>query len=471
MSIEIESQPDNVAFEVRPGETLLAAGLRADITFAHACGGRGKCSTCRVWVDEGLEACPPRNEIEAAMAERLRLDDHVRLACQLRPTAPLSVRRLVLDETDLLLCSQLDREVAGRAGEVMPVTIFFSDIQNFTGLAERLLAYDVMYLLNRYFVQAGDIIERNGGYIDKFIGDGMMAIFGANGGPDTGLRAVNAALQTLAAVDRMKPYFRSMYDADFDVRIGLHHGEAVIGTLGSVGHERLTAIGDTVNIASRVEAANKVAGTRLLITDALLAEIEGQVTISDFLRTRLPGTSELMTLHEVSAITPEGAALLELPAARDTRFFAGRTWTRMLPADELEEGGHRVIPLDELDLVVLRHNGACFAFNNACPHLNIPLFERRPEIEEGSLGTYPGTDIQRPLQSNLTADRGLVCRWHNSCFDLQTGEVRDWAPRLEEGMSPGWEFLGEMSKNRSCLQVFPSQIIDGDLWVALDRRR
>ena len=112
---------------------------------------------------------------------RLGLDEHVRLACQLKPSGPISVRRLVLDETDLRMCSQLDREVASRTGEVTNVTIFFSDIVNFTGLSEQLLAYDVMYLLNRYFIEAGDIVERNGGYIDKFIGDGMMAIFGADG--------------------------------------------------------------------------------------------------------------------------------------------------------------------------------------------------------------------------------------------------------------------------------------------------
>ncbi len=192
----------------------------------------------------------------------------------------------MLDETDLMMCSQLDREVASRTGEISNVTIFFSDIVNFTGVSEQLLAYYVMYLLNRYFVQAGDIVERNGGYIDKFIGDGMMAIFGVDGQTDAALRAVNADIQT-AAVDRMKPYFQSLYEVDFHIRIGLHYGEAVIGTLGSAGHECMTAIGDVVNVASRVEAANKEAGTRLLISDALLEEVEEFVNVTDFIRTRL----------------------------------------------------------------------------------------------------------------------------------------------------------------------------------------
>ena len=266
---KVRSVPDDQEFEVNPDETLLAAGLRSGIAFAHACGGRAKCSTCRISITQGLQNCGGRTEAEQAMAERLGLTDDVRLACQLKPSGAVSVRRLVLDETDLMMCSQLDRAVATRTGESKPVTVFFSDITGFTSISESLSPYDVMYLLNRYFVQVGDIIERNGGFIDKFVGDGMMVLFGVDDQPNAPLRAVSTALQILEAVDRMKPFFSSMYDADFDIRIGLHHGEAVLGSVGSIGHERLTAIGDVVNTASRIEAANKEAGTRLLISEDL----------------------------------------------------------------------------------------------------------------------------------------------------------------------------------------------------------
>jgi class 3 adenylate cyclase/nitrite reductase/ring-hydroxylating ferredoxin subunit len=468
MVAKVTSFPDDVTFEVGADETLLSAALRANVSFAHACGGRAKCSTCRIWVSDGLEGCPDRNGLEASMADRLGFDEHVRLACQLRPKANLSVRRLVLDETDLMMCSQLDREVASRSGEVASVTIFFSDIVNFTGLSERLLPYDVMYLLNRYFVQAGDIIERNGGYIDKFIGDAVMAIFGADGRPDAPLRAVNSALQTLAAVDQMKSYFMKMYDADFNIRIGLHFGEAVVGTLGSVGHERMTVIGDVVNVASRIEAANKTTGTRFLISDALFGQVADMVSASGEFCVQLQGVTEPMTLHEIGALTTVGQAALDLPESRDTMFFAGRTWTRIFRKDELKDGAHRVLPFADRDIVIIRGGDDYFAFNNACPHLNIPLFERRTDIEEGSLGLIAGTDRQRSLYSEITSDRGLVCRWHNSCFDLQTGEVREWVPRLENGMSPGWEFIGEISKNASKLKTFQCYVDEEYLWIALD---
>ena len=162
-----------------------------------------------------------------------------------------------------------------------------------------------MYLLNRYFAQVGDVIEQNGGFIDNLIGDGLMAIFGVDDQPDAPLRAVNAALQTLATVDRLKPFFASMYGIDFDIRIGLNYGEAVIGTLGFAGHERLTAIGDVVNLASRVEAANKEAGTRLLISEALRDQIADKVEIGDFVRVRLRGTSERTSLFEIIRLKPE----------------------------------------------------------------------------------------------------------------------------------------------------------------------
>ena len=191
---KVTSLPDGVDIHVASDETLLEAALRTGVAFAHACGGRAKCSTCRIWVLDGLNTCPTRTALESSMAERLGLTDEVRLACQLKPEGNLRIRRLVLDETDLMMCSQLDRAVAARPGQAKNVTIFFSDIVDFTSLAERLSAYDVMYLLNRYFVQVGDIIEQNGGFIDKFLGDGLMAIFGVDDEPQAPLRSVNAAL-------------------------------------------------------------------------------------------------------------------------------------------------------------------------------------------------------------------------------------------------------------------------------------
>ena len=459
---DILSLPDNVTFEVAGGETLLEAALRSGVPMAHACGGRGKCSTCRVWVLDGLEACPARTETEAVLADKLRLTEEVRLACQLKPVGDIRLRRLVLDDTDLAMSNQLDRSVVTQSGQARDIVVFFSDVAGFTSISEALSPYDVMYLLNRYFAHAGQIVEANGGYIDKFVGDGLMAIFGLDDQPDAAIRAVNAALQTLDAVDRMKPFFSSMYNVDFDIRIGLHRGEAVICSLGSIGHERLTAIGDVVNVASRVEAANKEAGTRFLISEALHAEVEASVEVSDYVRVRLRGTSERMTLYEISRLTPEVDAALNDVEPRESMRFAGKDWVRVFGDGELGDGERRVLEFENCYVVVLRRADTFVAFNNACPHLHLPLFEQRETSGEN--------DSPAAAASSLTDDLGIVCRWHQSCFDLQTGEIRNWCEKLnQDGTASGMEHLGDLSKNRTRLQIFPCRVQDGYVWVSLDK--
>ena len=464
----ITSQPDDLSFDVDSGETLLQAGLRSGVAFAHACGGRAKCSTCRIWVVEGLDSCHERNELESAMAERLGFSPEMRLACQLRPDTDLRVRRLVLDETDLAMCSQLDRAVATRAGQEKPVAILFSDVVDSTAMSEKLSPYDLLYLLNRYFVQVGDIIEKNGGFIDRFVGDGVMAIFGLSDEPQATLQGVKTALEIIRLADQMKPFCASMYGVEFDIRIGLHFGSAVIGSLGSIGHERITVIGEVPNIASRIEASNKEAGTRFLISEAAFEQVKDGVEVADYVRVRLRGTSDRITLYEISGLTPEAQAALA-PAERETVIFAGKRWFQVLAENDLAPTQWRILEIEQLDIVVTRlSDGTYIAFNNACPHLHLPLFDRR-DLKEGDLGVNTNTGLPRPLCSDFTEDRGVICRWHQSCFDLQTGEIRDWVPTLnDDGTSSGWEFLGDVSRNQTRLQVYPCRVSAGFVWLALE---
>jgi nitrite reductase/ring-hydroxylating ferredoxin subunit len=240
----------------------------------------------------------------------------------------------------------------------------------------------------------------------------MMALFGVDGQKDAPIRAVNAALQTLAAIDRMKPFVASMYKLDFDIRIGLHHGEALLGSVGTLGHERLTAIGDVVNVASRVEGANKEAGTRLLISEALYRLVEDQVEMRNVVRTRLRGTSERITLYEIQRLKPEVEATLNARVRHESERYAGREWLRACAEDELAVGERRILELDKCDVVVHRGPNGYLAFNNACPHVRLPFYDRMPPKEEHA-AKLP------PRQSVVTDDLGIVCRWHGSCYDLQ----------------------------------------------------
>jgi class 3 adenylate cyclase/nitrite reductase/ring-hydroxylating ferredoxin subunit len=360
----------------------------------------------------------------------------------------VKLRRLVLDEADLEITSQLARDRLGRCGENKAIAVLFCDIRDFTAFTQTLSSYDVMFVLNRYFHQIGEIIERNGGYVDNFIGDEVMALFGVDDDPRAPLRAVKAALEMLGAIDRLKPYMDAMYGRHFDVGIGIHYGEAVIGSIGSRKREKLTAIGDTVNVANRIEKANKEAGTRLLISENLYEHVKGSTVVKDFIRVKLRGTSDRITLYEISAI--EAGALAEISGQQgmdQTRtHYAGLDWLRLLPEGELPVGERRIIEREEFDLLLIRTGRAIYALNNACPHLHLPL--KDSEIVEPDV---------------------IVCRWHESHFDLKTGEVRAWCPALNpDGTPKGFEFAGDVSKNRTPLRPIPVRIADGFVWVALD---
>ena len=439
--------PDNKGFDIEVGESILAATLRAGIPHAHACGGQAKCSTCRIWILDGLEACEARTEAERALAEPLGFGPEIRLACQTKVSGDVRFRRLVLDEADLEITSQLARKHYGSCGESKNIVVLFCDIRDFTGFSEFLSSYDVMFVLNRYFYQMGAVIERNGGYIDAFIGDQIMALFGIEDDDNAPLHGVKSALEMLDVVDNLKPYMEAMYGRSFDVGVGLHYGEAVIGSIGSANKEKLTAIGTTVNVASRIEAANKDAGTRLLISEELYERVKDDVVMQDFLRVKLRGTSKRKTLYEISGLSE--SALADLPAtteaAEDSRRYAGLDWVKLIKETELPVGARKVIERKEMDIQLIRTEDRIFAINNACPHLNLPLND-----------------------SEITEDGTIVCRWHQSHFDLETGETRNWCDGLQgDGTSKGQEHLGNISKNKRPMTIIPVRIEDGDIWVAL----
>ena len=251
-------------------ETLLAAALRAGVPHAHACGGVARCSTCRVVIEKGLESCAPRNQAESVMAERLHFSPEIRLACQTEALGDVTARRMVLDANDERSAARLAAQKSfASVGEDKEIAILFADIRGFTSFTERLPPYDVVYALNRYFLQMGQAIGAHGGHINNYMGDGLMALFGVSGAPDAPLRSVRAGLAMLAEVDKLKPMFRELYSLDFDIGVGLHYGEAIIGSIGAENQQRLTVIGDAVNFASRIESANKANNTRLLVSEEL----------------------------------------------------------------------------------------------------------------------------------------------------------------------------------------------------------
>ena len=297
----IKFLPDDQEVEVKEGETILLAGLRGNIPHAHLCGGSARCSTCRVIILEGLENCAPRSADEQAIADMLKFDSNVRLACQTVVTGNVKLRRLVTDVAEDVDLTSLYVEGAEPCliGVEKYILILFSDIQGFTPFAESLLPYDVIHALNLYFQRVGEVIERHGGVINNYMGDGFMALFEADDPAEGALRAVKAGLDMFDAVQNLKPYFEEIYQKSFQIRVGLHFGQVVAGKLGSPGNRKMTVIGDTVNLASRIEAANKQAGTQFLISDATYALVKEEIRVGQRVRLTLPGKSGKYNLYEV----------------------------------------------------------------------------------------------------------------------------------------------------------------------------
>ena len=161
-----------------------------------------------------------------------------------------------------------------RAGESREVTILFSDIRGFTTLAETRTPGEVVALLNRYFSRQVEVIFRHGGTLDKFIGDAIMACWGAPiDDADQAQHAVAAALEMASTLEAFRAELGAA-EADFDVGIGIHSGPAVVGLIGSDTRREYTAIGDTVNLASRIEGLTKGVA-RILVSEDTARKCRG----------------------------------------------------------------------------------------------------------------------------------------------------------------------------------------------------
>lgn len=252
------------------GLTILDMSRIAGIPHASVCGGRGRCSTCRVRIGGHDRALlPPPEQEEQRVLARIGAPDSVRLACQLRPL-PGRYRITPLLPASAGPVEAYRRQPQAHGGERY-VAILFADIRGFTSISEGKLPYDVVFLLNRYFRATGQAVQAAGGRLDKFIGDGVMAIFGLDRAPETACRqALEAARRMALALDDLNEALSGDLDQPLRIGIGLHAGPAIVGEMGYERAASLTAIGDTVNTASRLESLTKELKVELVVSQELL---------------------------------------------------------------------------------------------------------------------------------------------------------------------------------------------------------
>ncbi|KYG84930.1 hypothetical protein AWW67_16945 [Roseivirga seohaensis] len=302
---ELILNSDNLTVDCEHGETILEASLKKGINHAHACGGNAKCSTCRVYIDKGLENVSPRNEKEKQLANSLKLGLEIRLACQTTVCGPVEARRLVLDKIDENIILSSGNPIAPRSlGEVIDASVLFVDIADYTAFSERTPAYDVVHVLNRYFYIAGNIIKKNNGRILDYYGDGFLAIFGLDHQPGHAKNAINAGFELQKAIKKFDTEVHDLVNSSFKIRLGAHTGKVIWGTIGIEGMQKEAAIGDTVNFASRIEQANKTLNTDFLISEALFKKFETCCVVNGEYEIEVKGKKGSHKVYSLEYVNP-----------------------------------------------------------------------------------------------------------------------------------------------------------------------
>jgi adenylate cyclase len=223
------------------------------------------------------------------------------------------------------LAERVLQEGSDLAGEEIPVTVLFLDIRDFTAFAEHAQPREVVAMLNDFWELVVPVLLRHGGHANKFIGDGLLGVFGAPERlPDHAERAVAAAREIVALV-------RKRYEGRVDVGIGVNSGPVVAGTVGGGGRVEFTVIGDAVNTAARVEAATRETGDHVLITDATRALLpDGRFAFEERPPMPLKGKREEVglcaLLEEADAPSREGAGA-PAPLAFTETLSVGRDQT------------------------------------------------------------------------------------------------------------------------------------------------
>jgi adenylate cyclase len=261
------SYPNGVKVRVPRGLSVLEASLRHNVPHASVCGGKARCSTCRIRVVGDLAALPKPSRREAFVLARVgaSVDPAVRLACQLRPKTDIAFFLVFPPQVNP---ASMRRSMGIRVGEELYIVSMFVDMRRSTQLAEQRLPFDTMFIINRFLAAVSGAVEDAGGQPNQFVGDGILALFGLDRSPAV------ACAQAVAAVGRIAANVAQLNrDLANDLRepirfgIGVNGGEVIVGDIGYRERVVFTALGDAVNVAARLQELTKDLGCEVLVSE------------------------------------------------------------------------------------------------------------------------------------------------------------------------------------------------------------
>lgn len=240
---------------ILPGATVLETLRGNGIPHASVCGGRARCTTCRILVTQGLDRLPEPAGLEAKALARIGATPNMRLACQIRPTADINIVPLLAADANAV-----DGTVSGGLeGSERLITVVFVDLRGSTTITEAKLPFDMLFILNQFFHEMNKALVATNGHYSQFTGDGLMALYGLNA-KDPAIGAADAlrgAREMLGHLDQLNHQLKGNLLRPLQIGIGIHFSEAIVGAMGPPRSQIITAIGDTVNTCAQLESLTK----------------------------------------------------------------------------------------------------------------------------------------------------------------------------------------------------------------------
>jgi adenylate cyclase len=251
---------------VPKGLSVLEASLRYNVPHASVCGGRARCSTCRIRVIGDCGPLPEPSKREAFVLDRVgTADPSVRLACQLRPTGDLTFFQLFMPQA---ISANAHASNPQRIGQERYLVSMFVDMRGSTQLAEHRLPFDTVFIVNRFLAAVSQAVIECGGQPNQFVGDGELALFGLRTTPQIACRqALKAAAMIAANLEELNQFLSHDLQEPLRFGVGIHGGEVIIGDIGYRDHMVFTALGDAVNVAARLQDMTKTLGCEAIFSE------------------------------------------------------------------------------------------------------------------------------------------------------------------------------------------------------------